>query len=94
MGSEIISFRGIPKAIFIFFRSAPSAYGGSQASSQIRTTAPSCVYDLHHSSQQHSILNPLSEARDQTHDLIVPSQIHFYCATMGTPKAILFLNCE
>ena len=26
----------------------------------------SCVCDLHHSSQQHRILNPLSEARDQT----------------------------
>ena len=28
------------------------------------TTDPSYVYDLHHSSQQHQILNPLSEARD------------------------------
>ena len=25
-----------------------------------------CICDLHHSSQQHRILNPLSEARDQT----------------------------
>ena len=40
---------------------------------------------LHHSSQQHQILNPLSEARDQTCNLMVPSQIHFHCATMGTP---------
>ena len=33
------------------------------------------VYDLHHSSRQCQILNPLSEARDQTHNLMVPSQI-------------------
>ena len=26
----------------------------------------SCVFDLHHSSRQHRILNPLSEARDRT----------------------------
>ena len=34
------------------------------------------VCDLHHSSQQRWILNPLSEARDRTHNLMVPSQIH------------------
>ena len=45
---------------------------------------PSRVCDLHHSSQQHRILNPLSEARDQTRNLIVPSQIHFCCATAVT----------
>ena len=27
---------------------------------------PSCICDLHHSSPQHRILNPLSEARDGT----------------------------
>ena len=27
---------------------------------------PSCICDLHHSSGQHRILNPLSKARDQT----------------------------
>ena len=30
------------------------------------TPDPSLIYDLHHSAQQHGILNPLSEARDQT----------------------------
>ena len=44
----------------------------------------SSVCDLH-SSQQCWILNPLSEARDRACHLIVPSQIHFHCATMGTP---------
>lgn len=30
------------------------------------TWGPSLVCDLHHSSRQHQILNPLSEARDRT----------------------------
>ena len=46
---------------------------------------PSRVCDLHHSAQQHWILNPLSEAGNQTCNLMVPSQICFHCATTGTP---------
>ena len=46
---------------------------------------PSHVCDLHHSSRQCRILNPLNEASDQTQDLLVPGQICFCCATMGTP---------
>jgi len=46
---------------------------------------PSHICDLHHKSWQRQILNPLSEARDWTHNLMVPSQIRFHCATMGTP---------
>ena len=46
---------------------------------------PSCVCDLHYRSWQSQILNPLSEARDETSNLIVPSWIHFHCAMMGTP---------
>ena len=45
----------------------------------------SCVCDLHHSSQQHGILNPLSEAGDQTCNLMVTSRIGFLCTTKGTP---------
>ena len=45
----------------------------------------SLVCDLHHSSQHHQILNPLSKGRDQTHNLMVTSQIRFRCATTGTP---------
>ena len=52
----------------------------------------SCVYNLYHSSQQHWILNPLSKARDQTGSLMVPSQIHFHCTTMGTLVIFLFLS--
>ena len=43
-----------------------------------RTTAmrdPSRIFDLHHSSRQRWILNPLSGARDRTWDLMVPRQI-------------------
>ena len=39
------------------------------------------ICDPHHSSRQHQILNPLCEARDRTHNLMVPSQIHFLCAS-------------
>ena len=35
------------------------------------TWDPSRIFDLHHSSWQHRILNLLSEARDQTHILMV-----------------------
>ena len=49
------------------------------------TQDPSCVFDLHHSSRQHQILNTLGEARDQTLKIMTPSWIRFHCATMGTP---------
>ena len=61
---------------FFFSRVTPAAYGSSQARDRIRAvnaglrqaTAmpdPSRVCELHHSSWQHWILNPLSEARDE-----------------------------
>ena len=46
---------------------------------------PSHECNLHHSSQQRQIPTPLREARDQTRNLVVPSRIHFCCATTGTP---------
>ena len=76
------------------------AYGGSQASGLIRAIAADLHYshsnnlshicDPHHRSWQPRILNPLSEARDQTCNLTIPSQIHFRCATAGTPSFLLF----
>jgi len=65
----------------LLFRAAGAAYGGFQARSPIGavtpgyTTAtatedPSRVCNLHHSSQQHQILKPLSKARDRTHILM------------------------
>ena len=77
--------------IFLLFRAAPEAYGGSQAQGLIRATAASHSHShsnagsephmRHHSSRQHRILNPLSEAKDRTHNVMVPSQIRF-CRTM------------
>ena len=49
------------------------------------TLDPSCIFNLHHSSQQSQILNPVSEARNQTHILIVTSQVLYHWATTGTP---------
>ena len=43
----------------------------------------SLVCDLHHSSSQRQILNPLSKVRDGICNLMVPSWIHFRCAAMG-----------
>ena len=48
----------------------------------------SLICDPHHSSQQRRILNPLSKARDRTRNLMVPSQICFYCTT-GNLRAAL-----
>ena len=46
---------------------------------------PSDICNLYHSSQKCQILNPLGKARDRTLNLTVPSQVHFRCATTGTP---------
>ena len=57
----------------------------------VRATAMqdlSHVCNLHYSSWQHQILNPMSEARDWTWNLMVPSRIHFHCNMMGTPGGI------
>ena len=45
----------------------------------------SLICNLHHSSGQRWIFNPLSKARGWTLNLMFPSWIHFPCATMGTP---------
>ena len=44
----------------------------------------SLICDLHHSSQHRRILNPLSEARDQSYVLMGTSWVHFHCTAMGT----------
>ena len=52
---------------------------------------PSHVCDLHHSSWQRWILNPLSKVRDRTYNFMVPSRVRFYCAMRGTPGLSNFL---
>ena len=56
------------------------------------TPGLSCVCDLYHSSWQHWILNPLSEARDRTCDLMDTNRIHFCWAMTGTPPLSLLLK--
>ena len=57
------------------------------------TQDPSRICDLHHSSWQCQILNSLNEARDRTHNLIVPIQIHLRGAMTETPNNTLkFVN--
>ena len=43
------------------------------------------ICDLYHSSQQHRIFNPLSEARDHTCVLMDTSQVHYRGAAMARP---------
>ena len=61
---------------------------GGKSELQLPATATqnlNLVSTLNHSSQQHQILNPLSEARDRTCNLMVPSWIHFCSTVKGTP---------
>ena len=53
---------------------------------------PSCACNLHHSSQQCRILNPLSEARDQICNLMDTRQVHYHWATTGTSDIFPFIN--
>ena len=55
------------------------------------TQDASLFCNLYHNSRQRQILNPLSKARDQTQNLMVPRQICFHCATMGTPCFMIIL---
>ena len=86
---------------FGLFRATSKAHGGFQTRGQIRVqplaypsaTAkwnPSCIWNLHHSSGQCQILNSLSEARDQTCNLMDTSEIHFHWATTGTPRNLIW----
>ena len=50
------------------------------------------ICDLYHGSWQHQSLNPLSEARDQTHNLMVPNEIRFLLITTGTEINIFLIN--
>ena len=73
---------------FLFlFQAAPMAYGSFQATAM---WDPSHIRNLHHSSQQHLIPNPLSRARDRTHVLMDTSGIRVPCTIMGTPQQFLF----
>ena len=53
---------------------------------------PSRVCELHCSSQQHQILNPLRESRDWTHFLMDTSWVRYPWATTGTPSPFSVLR--
>ena len=79
--------------VFCLFRATPVAYGGSQVRGQIGAVAASLQpqqRQIRATSSTyttvHGNLNPLSEAKDRTHHFMVPSWIHFHCATTGTPQ--------
>ena len=81
---------------FCLFRAAPGAYRGSHARDLIGAVDAGPHHNYSKAgSEPHlwptpqltatPILNPLSQAREQTRILLVPSQIRFRCATMETP---------
>ena len=87
-----------------FCRAEPVAHGNSEARLEVQlelqlpayTTATAmpdqtCICDLHHSSWQCRLLNPLREARDRTHILMDTSQAHYRRATVGTPEWYVLL---
>ena len=54
---------------------------------------PSRVCNLHHSSQQHQIFNPLNKARDQTHILTDASQDSFSLSHDGNSNMLFLILC-
>ena len=52
---------------------------------------PSCICDLHDSSKQCRILNPIIKARGQTPVLVDTSWVHYCRAMTGTPQNDEFL---
>ena len=85
---------------FAFSGAAPVAYGSSQARGQIgaytRATAtqdPSCIRDLHHSSQQRRILNLLSKVRVEPATSWFAVGFVNHCTMTGTPRFVCFCLC-
>ena len=85
----------------IIFMALPAAYEIFQARGQIKAIVSSLAtattitdlrytYDLHHSSQQHQILNLRCKARDRTGSLMDTSWVHNHQATKGTPLVIFW----
>ena len=88
------------------FRAIPVTHGSSQARDRIRATAVSLhhshssarskrVCNLHHSSWQCQILNPLSGGRESQGsplDLMNTSQVCYCRTTMGTLRKLLYVK--
>ena len=68
--------------LFFFAFSSPArvVYGSSQARGELELQLlayATAIQDLSSSSQQHRILNPLSQARDLTRIIVNTSRVHF-----------------
>ena len=61
------------------------AYAAGRSEPKSAMPDLSCIYNLHHSSWQGQILNPLNKSRDRTYILLDTIQVHNHCATTGTP---------
>jgi len=84
---------------YFLLRATPAAYRVSQLEPQLpayttatATCSPSCICDLHHSSRQCQIRNPVSRAGGRTFVLLDTSRVRFCRATMGTPRYFLTQN--
>ena len=86
---------------FLLFMAASMAYGSSQARDLVGATGASyttatatqnlsLIYDLHHSSWKHQILNPLRDAWGWTWILIGTSQVCDRLSHSGTPLPTSF----
>ena len=82
--------------LFAFSRAAPAAYEGSQARGSVGAIAtgqrqshssadPSHICNLHHSSRQRRILNPLSKGRIEPATSWFLVGFVYRCTTTGTP---------
>ena len=56
------------------------------------TQDPTYIFDLHHSSWQHQMLNPLGEARDRTCILMDASRFRYHGTASGTLHALLLIR--
>ena len=81
-------------------RTANTVYGSSRLGVKLELQKPAYptatvmwdlnhVFDLHHSSGQHRIPNPLSEARDWTLVLMDTSRVRYHWGVMETPVFML-----
>ena len=84
---------------FLLFRAVPPAYRSSQARGRTGAAAASLHHNhnnvrtepslqLHHSSRQHQIPDPLNKVRDRTRIFMNTSQIRFHCAMMRAPTHV------
>ena len=99
---QYLSFLSFSFFFLLFRATPPVAHGRSQAGVELELQLPayttdtampdpSCICNLHRSSWQCQVLNPLNKVRYQTRILMDTSQIHFHCVTAAIPSCSIFL---